>query len=81
MRRRASLPISIPAPGILTSSDRCAATSSIKEEEETSRTIAIIALLFLDGRGVTEGDGAGDGLAVVRECRGTDLITGLWRLR
>jgi hypothetical protein len=52
------------APVIFTSSVRFAATSSIKEEEETGWMSAMIALLFLDGRGAPKGGGAGDGLAV-----------------
>jgi hypothetical protein len=52
------------APVILTISDRFAATSSIKEDEGDYRERPACLLLFLDGRGVAEGDGDGDGLAI-----------------
>tara|TARA_R110000744_G_scaffold77899_1_gene153565 strand:- start:17769 stop:17936 length:168 start_codon:yes stop_codon:yes gene_type:complete len=39
---------------IVTSSAPFGSTSSIKEEEAPSRTIAMIALLFLDGRGAPD---------------------------
>ena len=41
-----------PAPAILTSSDRFAATPFLEEEEETIPTASITTLLFLDRREV-----------------------------
>ncbi len=54
------------APVILTSSDRFAATSSIKEEEGDYPCRIACLLLFLDGRGAPDvvRGGAGDSLVI-----------------